>query len=130
MSMNAGPMGSANREIRDAIDGFVAERLAGRRLPALLERTDALLAELETLNLMEVRRTPEPLRSAVTALVADLPFEYEPRMGPRPSPTVTIEAVFEIQAGIFHLMYATEPVTQPVTQPATEPPTDSIEMAS
>jgi hypothetical protein len=126
MSMNAGPMGSANREIRDAIDGFVAERLASRRLPTLLERTDTMLAELETLNLMEVRSTPASLRSALTALVADLPFEYAPRIGPRVSPTAAIDVVFEIQAGIFHLMYGTEPVTPPATEPATEP----IEMAS
>jgi hypothetical protein len=125
MSEYAGPMGLANQEIRDAIDGFFAERLASRRLPGLLERTDALLTELETLNLMGVRRTPAPVRAALTALVADLPFDYTPRIGPRPSPTAAIDVVFEIQAGIFKLMYGTEPSDQP-----TEPSDQLIEVAS
>jgi len=112
MSDYAGPMGLANQEIRDAMDGFIAERLSSRRLPALLERTDTMLTELETLNLMEVRRTPVPLRAALTALVADLPFEYTPRIGPRPSPTAAIDVVFDIQRGIFHLMYGTAPADE------------------
>lgn len=104
----AGPMRLANQEIRDALDEFMAGRHAERRLPALLERTDAILAELESLNLMEVRRTPAPLRSALTALVAELPFDYTARLGPRRSPTAAIEVVFDIQAGIFNLMYGAE----------------------
>ena len=110
MSEYAGPMGLANQEIRDAIDRFTAERLGSRRLPALLERTDTMLTELETLNLMEVRRTPAPLRSALTALIADLPFEYSPPIGPRPKPTAAIDVVFEIQAGIFNLCTAPNPL--------------------
>ena len=125
MSEYAGPMGLANQEIRDAIDRFRAERLGSRRLPALLERTDTMLTELETLNLMEARRTPAPLRSALTALIAELPFEYTPRIGPRPKPTAAIDVVFEIQAGIFNLMYGTEPVDQ-----LTEPADRLIEVAS
>jgi hypothetical protein len=125
MSEYAGPMGLANQEIRDAIDGFMAERLSGRRLPALLERTDAMLSELETLNLMEVRRTPMPLRAALTALVADLPFEYTSRIGPRPSPTAAIEVVFEIQAGIFNLICGSEP-----SDLSPEPADQLIEVAS
>ena len=112
MNEYAGPMGLANQEIRDAIDGFVAERVARRRLPALLERTDAMLTELETLNLMEVRRTPLSLVAALAALVAELPFEYAPRVGPRPSPTAAIDVVFDIQAGIFNVMYGSEPSDQ------------------
>jgi len=125
MSEYAGPMGLANQEIRDAMDGFMAKRLSGRRLPALLERTDAMLAELETLNLMEVRRTPTPLRAALTALVADLPFEFTPRIGPRPSPTAAIEVVFEIQSGIFNVIYGSEP-----SDLEPEPADQLIEVAS
>jgi|SRR2546421_5704188 len=105
MSEYAGPMELANEEIREAFDRFAANRLESRRLPALLERTDAMLTELETLNLMEMRRTPAPLRSALTALIADLPFEYTPRSGPRPSPTAAIDVVFDIQAILFKLLY-------------------------
>jgi len=105
MSDYAGRMGLANQEIRDAMDRFALHRLGSRRLPALVERTDAMLAELETLNLMEMQRTPAPLLSALTVLAADLPFEYTPRIGPRASPTVAIDAVFNIQAAIFQAMY-------------------------
>jgi hypothetical protein len=105
-------MGLANQEIRDAVDEFAAERLAGQRLPALLKRSDAMLTELETLNLMEVQRTPATIRSALTALVADLPFDYTPRLGPRPTPTAAINVVFTIQDGILNLIYGTEPSDQ------------------
>src|ERR1700737_4759495 len=125
MSENAGPMGLANQEIREAIDRFAAERVGSRRLPALLERTDTMLTELETLNLMGVRRTPTPVRAALTALVAELPFEYAPRVGPRPSPTAAIDVVFDIQAGIFTLMYRSEPADE-----LTEPSEQFIEVAS
>jgi hypothetical protein len=125
MSAYAGPMGLANQEIRDAIDRFATERLGSRRLPTLLERTDAMLTELETLNLMEVRRTPASLIAALAALVAELPFEYTPRIGPRPKPTATIEVVFDIQARIFNLMYGTAP-----TDELTEPTERLIEVAS
>lgn len=109
MSETRGPMGLANQEIRDAIDQFAAERRAQRQLPALLERTDAILNELESLNLMEVRRTPRALRSDLATLVADLPFGYTPPIRPRPSPAAAIDVVFGIQEGIFRLMF--EPLT-------------------
>ncbi len=132
MSDYAGPMGFANQEIRDAIDRFAAERLRRHRLPALLERTDTLLAELETLNLMEVGRTPTSVRAALMALVADLPFEYAPPIGPRPKPTAAIEVVFDIQAGIFKMMYDTDPSDQ-LTDPSeklTERSDQLMEVAS
>ena len=125
MNEYAGPMGLANQQIRDAIDGFVAERVASRRLPGLLERTDAMLTELEMLNLMEVRRTPSSLVVALSALVADLPFEYAPRIGPRPKPTAVIDVVFDIQARIFNSMYGSEP-SDSLPQPADQ----LIEVAS
>lgn len=108
MNENRGPMGLANQQIRDAFDEFAAERLVGRRLPALLQRTDAMLTELEALNLMEVRRAPASWRSELTTLIADLPFEYEPRIRPHASPTAAIDLVFDIQARLFRLMFGTE----------------------
>jgi hypothetical protein len=108
MSKCVGPMGLANQQIRDAFDEFAAQRLAGRRLPALLQRTDAMLAELEALNLMQVQRAPAAWRSELTALVADLPFDYEPRIRPHASPTAAIDLVFDIQARLFQLMFGTE----------------------
>jgi len=104
MSEYAGPMELANEEIREAIDRFAANRLGSRRLPALLERTDAMLTELETLNLMEVRRTPASQIAALAALVADLPFEYTARIGPGAKPAAVIDVVFDIQARICNSM--------------------------
>src|SRR5712664_298477 len=109
MTENSGPMRLANQEIRHAIDEFALQRLASRRLPSLLARTDAMLTELETLNLMRVRRAPTSFRSEVTALVADLPFNYTPRISQRPSPKAAIDLMFDIQAGLFHLMSGVEP---------------------
>lgn len=109
MSENRGPMGLANQQIRDAINEFAAERLVGRRLPELLKRTDAMLTELETLNLIQVRRAPASWRSELTALVSDLPFEYEPRIKPHASPTAAIDLVFDLQARLFQLMSGAEP---------------------
>jgi hypothetical protein len=106
----SGPLGSANQEIRAAIDAFVEGRRAGRRLPSLVSRTDAMLNELEMLNLLQVRRAPASWRSDLTALVADLPFEYEPRLGHRFSPTRAIDLVFDIQEGLFRLMTGREPM--------------------
>src|ERR1700674_1869699 len=108
MSEYAGPMGLANQQIRDAFDQSAAERLARHRLPALLQRTDAMLTELETLNLMQVRRAPASWRSEVTALVAELPFEPAPRIRPPPSPTAAVHLVFDIQARLFQLMFGLE----------------------
>jgi hypothetical protein len=108
MSEYVGPMGLANQQIRDAFDEFAAERLARRRLPALLHRTDGMLTELESLNLMRVRRAPASWRSDLTTLVADLPFEYEPRIKPHASPTAAIDLVFDIQPRLFRLMYGAE----------------------
>ena len=108
MSEYAGPMELANEEIREAIDRFAANRLRSRRLPALLERTDAMLTELEMLNLMEVRRTPASQLAALAALVADLPFEYTARIGPGAKPAAVIDVVFDIQAQIFNSMYGSD----------------------
>ena len=103
-----GPLGSANQEIRAAIDAFEVGQRAGRRLPSLLKRTDAMLAELETLNLLHVRRAPASWYSELSTLVTDLPFEYSPRIEHRRSPTAAIDIVFEIQRGLFRLMTGAE----------------------
>jgi Ohr subfamily peroxiredoxin len=107
-----GPLESANREIRAAIDRLAAEHRAASRLHALLERTDAMLAELETLNLMEVWRIPEALRSDLMALIANLPFEFPPSMRPNPSPTAAIDMLFDIQERLFRTMGGPEVDTE------------------
>jgi hypothetical protein len=107
MSENSGPMGLANQEIRDAIDAFGAEQREGRRLTSLVHRTDAMLNQLEMLNLLRVTHTPASWRSDLTALVADLPFEYERRIGHRLPPTRAIDLVFDIQEGLLRSVTGT-----------------------
>ena len=107
-----GRMESANREIRASLDQLEAEHRTAWRLRALLERTDAMLTELETLNLSEVRRIPEALRFDLIALVANVPFEFTASIGLRPSPTTAIDMVFDIQEGLFRLMRGTEVDTE------------------
>jgi hypothetical protein len=102
-------MGLACKEIRDAIDGFAVEQRARRRLPTLLARTDAMLAELEISNLLGETRASACWRSDLTSLVSDLPFEYESRMGHDLSPTAAIDLVFDIQGGLFRLMADADP---------------------
>jgi hypothetical protein len=58
---------------------------------------------------LNVVSTPASWRFELTGLVADLPFEYEPRIGHRLSPTRAIDLVFDIQAGLFRLMTGIEP---------------------
>jgi hypothetical protein len=64
-------------------------------------RTDQMLTELEVLNLQDVERAPESWLWQLAELVADLPFEYQPYIGPEPSPTAAIDVVFEIQQSLL-----------------------------
>lgn len=101
---NRGPLGMACQEIRITIDQFASTQRRIRRLRSLVERTDQLLAELETLNLRKVTRVPAPLRSELIDLVDDLPFEFPPRIKPRPQPTALIDIVFDIQQDLFGMI--------------------------
>jgi hypothetical protein len=94
----------ACQEIRIKIDQFASTQRRVRRLRSLVERTDQLLAELETLNLRKVTRVPAPLRSELVGLVDDLPFEFPPRIKPRPQPTALIDLVFDIQQDLFGMI--------------------------
>ncbi len=94
----------ACHEIRIKIDQFASNQRRKRRLHSLVERTDQLLAELETLNLRKVTRVPAPLRSELVVLVDDLPFEFPPRIRPRPRPTALINLVFDIQQDLFRMI--------------------------
>ncbi len=98
---NSGPLGMACQEIRITIDQFAKRQRRIQRLRSLVERTDQLLAELETLNLLKVTRIPAQLRSELVGLVDDLPFEFSLRIKPRPKPTAVIDLVFDIQQDLF-----------------------------
>jgi len=80
----SGPLGSANQEIR-AASMHSLRGARGRRLPSLLKRTDRDADRAETLNLLKVRRAPASWYSELSALVTDLPFEYQPHIAQHPS---------------------------------------------
>jgi len=103
-----GPLDSAIREMLLASERFAIERLRRRRLTSLLERSDLLLAGLEELNLLDVKRVPKRGLSQLAALVADLPLEHRLAIGPRPSPTAAIDAVFDLQEGILRSITGSE----------------------
>jgi hypothetical protein len=95
-------------EIRLAGERFAIERLRQRHLASLLIRTDRMLAGLEGLNLLDVKLVAGSWRLQLAALIADLPFEYQPAIGPRPSPTEALDVVFDIQAVLLQSITGSE----------------------
>jgi len=97
----AGPLSSANREIREAARLDHERKLARLKRPRLL--TDLILSELEELNLDDVLQVPERLRPNLDALresVRDWP-EIESRFGSRlrtgTRTSDLIETIFAVQ---------------------------------
>ncbi|HSO93129.1 MAG TPA: hypothetical protein VLS53_01495 [Candidatus Dormibacteraeota bacterium] len=97
----AGPLSSANRDIREAEQLEQDRKLARLRRPRLL--TDQLLMQVEELNLDDVVQVPERLRPTLDALresLRDWP-QIESRFGSRLQPgtptSEVIEIIFAIQ---------------------------------
>jgi len=96
-----GPLGSANREIREAEQRDQQRRLARLGEPRRL--TDRLLGQLEELNLDGVRTVPEGYEPALAELRGQLEdlARVRPRLIERLQPWIgtaeLIEAVFTIQ---------------------------------
>ena len=97
----AGPISSANREIREAERREHARKLALLRRPRQL--TDLLLTELEELNLDDVVTVPSRLRPTLIDLVEsvqpwpEIAARYGPRLRPGVRPSELIEIIFAIQ---------------------------------
>ena len=98
---NTGPMALACEEIRISLDEFASTQRDIRRIRSVVERSDQILAQLETLNVRGVPRVPRPLRAELVRLVDDLPFEFLKPIKPRPKPTALIDLVFDIQQHLF-----------------------------
>ncbi len=96
-----GPLSVASEEIRIARGRVDTEMLRRTYLAYLLNRTDRMLDGLEQLNLHDMEYCPEIWRSHLAALIAELPFDYQPVSGTRLSPTAAIDIVFEIQGGLL-----------------------------
>jgi hypothetical protein len=84
-----------------ASERYTVGRLRSRRMASLLMRTDQMLTALEELNVLAVKQVPESWLWQLGELVADLPLEYWPTVGPQLSPTAAIDVVFDIQAHLL-----------------------------
>ena len=72
-------------------------RLGQARLSHLIKLSDAMVEELELLNLDDVPRVPSVWQERLVLLSFSLPFEYRPRLGSFPSPTEVLDVLFEVQ---------------------------------
>ena len=100
-----GPIELGNQAIRQCLDDFATEQRARQRLASLLARTEAMLPELEGVNLLGLRQVAGSGRSELAALVRDVAFGDAPQLGWRPSLTASIDLIFEIQGRLFDGMY-------------------------
>ncbi|HEY0493050.1 MAG TPA: hypothetical protein VGD57_06250 [Candidatus Dormibacteraeota bacterium] len=97
----AGPLSSANREIREAERLEHERKLARLKRPRLL--TDQLLTQLEELNLDDVLSVPDRLGPSIEDLresVRDWPqieTRYGSRLRPGTRTSEMIETIFAIQ---------------------------------
>ncbi|MDQ6709680.1 MAG: hypothetical protein M3Z11_03890 [Candidatus Dormibacteraeota bacterium] len=97
----AGPLSSANQEIREAEERERARRAAGARRPKRL--TDMLLSQLEELNLEGVRAVPprfDPLLGELVETLEAWPgaiARFRPLLRSGVSTPRMIETIFEVQ---------------------------------
>lgn len=92
----AGPLSSANQEIREAADREQARRLAMLKRPRLL--TDRLLTQLEELNLDDVKVVPARFGPSIDELLESVRSwpEVESRFGSRMRPGVPTSALIDV----------------------------------
>jgi hypothetical protein len=72
-------------------------QLERERIPRLMRWTDAMIEELEQLNLRGIRHVMAAWRPRLSLLFAALPFEYEPTIRAYPAPSELLDVMFEIQ---------------------------------
>lgn len=96
-------MADVNRELVEVITDEWWRRLDRARLPRLIALTDAMLEELELLNLADVARVSAEWQDRLILLVASLPFEHRLRLRAFPSPTEVLDVIFDIQEHLFAL---------------------------
>ena len=77
------------------------ERTRGASVRWLLARTDAMIEELEVLNLREVERLDATWSQRLGWLVRDLPFVYEAPPRQPQTPTQVLDWLFDLQAGLL-----------------------------
>jgi len=69
----------------------------------LIRLSDAMVDELERLNLAGVARVAYEWRERLAFLFAAVPFAYTPRLRAHPSPTEVLDVLFDLQAPLLDL---------------------------
>ena len=98
-----GSMDQARREILSHLACARRRRRERERVLRLMRLTDALVDELERLNLAGVQRVGGEWRPRLASLFSVLPFRYVPWLRAHPSPTEVLDVLFDIQARLLDL---------------------------
>ena len=76
------------------------------RVVWLIRLTDAMVDELEELNLDDVERVGGDWKPRLTRLFSLLPFDYVPWLRAYPSPTEVLDIIFDVQAPLLEMKLA------------------------
>jgi hypothetical protein len=109
-----GRLESASHEVSLAGERQAIARLPRQRLASLLKRSDRLEEALEELNLLNVQRVPYPWLSELADLIADLPFDFPLQIEQWPTPTASLDLVFDLQEGILRCLRGPEAGDEPL----------------
>jgi hypothetical protein len=102
-----GALDETCREIWRYQPGWAREHQPGReRVERLIELTDAMVGELEQLNLDGIERVEAAWKPRLSALFSALPFSYLPWLRAFPSPTEVLDLVFDVQAQLLDMKLA------------------------
>lgn len=106
MTSQIGSMDAARREIRRHHAWAHRRHPERERVVKLVRLTDAMMNELEQLNLDGVERVRGEWRTRLAFLFSGLPFPYEPWLRAYPSPTEVLDVLFDLQGRLLELKRA------------------------
>ncbi len=99
--MTSGAIDAASREIGRHLDEARLQQLEHERIESLVRLTDAIVDELEQLNLDDVQRVNGDWRRRLAHLFSLLPFPYSPWLRAHPSPTEVLDVMFDVQGRLL-----------------------------
>lgn len=113
-----GAIDAASREIGLHLEHARQRELECERLESLVRMTDAIVDELERLNLDQVERVNGDWKRRLAHLFSALPFPYSPWLRAHPSPTEVLGVLFDVQGRLLLLRRArSTPSAAPVRPP-------------
>jgi hypothetical protein len=98
-----GSIDEARREIRRHAAWAGRRHPERDRVERLIHMNDAMMNELEQLNLDGVERVRVEWRARLAFLFSGLPFPYVPWLRAYPSPTEVLDVLFDLQAHLLEL---------------------------